>query len=92
MSSTKTQRTLTELRETAGLTQAEVARRMGVIRPRVYQIERDFPSVRFDVVQEYLRALGGEMCIFGIGEDDIMTKDIAHKGSGADSHPRTGDQ
>lgn len=92
MNGTEAKRTLTKLRETAGLTQAEVARRMGVIRPRIYQIERDFPSVRFDVVQEYLHALGGEMCIFGIGEDDVMTKDIVRKGSGADSQPGASDQ
>jgi len=57
-STTDAQFTLADLRQRAGLSQSEVARRMGVNRPRVGQIERDFPSVRFDTVDKYIRALG----------------------------------
>lgn len=94
---------LVDLRTKAGLSQTEVSRRMGVNKARVGQIERDYPSVRFDTVESYIRALGGDLCIFGIGEDDVMTRDIApdprgprdhgyRRRSGADGHPRTGDQ
>lgn len=52
---------LGDLRKSAGLTQGELARRMGVNRPRVGQIERDFPNVRFNVVEAYIRALDGDV-------------------------------
>lgn len=50
---------LADLRRRAGISQSELARRMGVNRPRVGQIEQDFPRVRFNVVDAYIRALGG---------------------------------
>lgn len=49
---------LADLRRLKGLSQLEVARRMGVHKARVGQIEKDFPNVRFNVVQAYLRAIG----------------------------------
>lgn len=59
MSDTTEQLLLSDLRKRAGLSQSEVARRMGVNRPRVGQIERDFPRVRFNVLTSYIEALGG---------------------------------
>lgn len=50
-------RTLADLRRTTGLSQSEVARRMGVNQPRISQIERDFPNLHYQVVASYLRAL-----------------------------------
>lgn len=85
MNSTTT-RTLANLREEAGLTQTEVSKRMGVNRPRVGQIERDFPAVRFNVVQEYIRALGGTVRISGIGETAVTAYDIAPDPRGPRDH------
>jgi transcriptional regulator with XRE-family HTH domain len=51
-------KTLADLRRLAGLHQSDVAKRMGVNRPRVSQIERDFPNLQYQVVARYLQALG----------------------------------
>lgn len=50
--------TLADLRRFKGMSQSDVGRRMGVGKQRVSQIERDFPHVRFSVVQAYLNAIG----------------------------------
>lgn len=49
--------TLADLRRAAGLSQTDVAKRMGVNQPRVSQIEKDFPNLHYRVVASYLRAL-----------------------------------
>jgi predicted XRE-type DNA-binding protein len=51
---------LAEERAALGLAQAEVARRMGVTKSRVSQIERGEVST-FDVIARYVRALGGDV-------------------------------
>jgi DNA-binding XRE family transcriptional regulator len=49
---------LAALRQKAGLTQQEVADRMGVARPRVAEIERDLSRVSFARVARYAAAMG----------------------------------
>lgn len=51
---------LTALREQAGLTQREVADRLGVKQPRVAAIEQS-KNVTIDVLEKYVAAVGGEL-------------------------------
>ena len=51
---------LTALREDAGLSQRELARRVGVSQPRVAAIERSH-NVTIDVLEQYVQALGGTL-------------------------------
>ncbi len=51
---------LTALREEAGLSQRELARRIGVSQPRVAAIERS-RNVTLEVLEEYVGALGGPL-------------------------------
>jgi len=51
---------LTALREEAGLSQRDLARRIGVSQPRVAAIERS-RNVTLDVLEEYVDAVGGRL-------------------------------
>lgn len=51
---------LTALRERAGLTQREMAQRLGVSQPRVAAIERA-RNVTVDVLEQYVHATGGRL-------------------------------
>lgn len=51
---------LTALRERAGLSQRELARRMGVSQPRVAAIEQS-RNVTVDVLEHYADAIGGKL-------------------------------
>ncbi len=51
---------LTALRERAGLSQRELAERIGVRQPRIAAIERS-RNVTFDVLERYIGALGGRL-------------------------------
>ena len=51
---------LTALRERAGLSQRELAERIGVRQPRIAAIERS-RNVTFDVLERYVGALGGRL-------------------------------
>lgn len=51
---------LTRLREQAGLSQRELAKRLGVRQPRIAAIERS-RNVTFDVLERYVGALGGQI-------------------------------
>lgn len=51
---------LTALREQAGLSQRELARRMGVSQPRVAAIEQS-RNVTIDVLEQYAGAIGGKL-------------------------------
>jgi DNA-binding XRE family transcriptional regulator len=56
-------------RKVLGLTQAEVAERMGVTKSRVSQIERGEVST-IEAVARYVQALGGQIQISAIFGDD----------------------
>lgn len=51
---------LTALRENAGVTQRELAERIGVSQPRIAAIERS-RNVTIDVLEQYVGALGGHL-------------------------------
>ena len=51
---------LAALREMAGVSQRELARRMGVSQPRVAAIEQS-RNVTIDVLEQYADAIGGEL-------------------------------
>jgi transcriptional regulator with XRE-family HTH domain len=51
---------LTALREQAGLSQRELAKRIGVSQPRVATIEQS-RNVTIEVLEQYVDALGGEL-------------------------------
>jgi transcriptional regulator with XRE-family HTH domain len=51
---------LTSLREQAGFTQRELAKRLGVSQPRVAAIERSH-NVTIEVLDQYVHALGGSL-------------------------------
>ncbi|MCB4208842.1 helix-turn-helix transcriptional regulator [Arthrobacter sp. UM1] len=61
---------LRELREEAGLTQAEVAERIGVGQRQVSKIEHgDLDSTKISSIRRYLEAIGGSLVIeFSTGE------------------------
>lgn len=51
---------LTALREQAGLSQRDLAKRLGVSQPRVAAIERA-RNVTIDVLEQYVDAVGGQL-------------------------------
>jgi DNA-binding XRE family transcriptional regulator len=61
---------LAERRIALGLTQAEVADRMGVTKSRVSQIERGEVS-RVEAISRYVQALGGHLQISAVFGDDL---------------------
>ena len=62
---------LAERRTTLGLTQAEVAERMGVTKSRVSQIERGEVST-VDVIGRYVRAIGGQLQISAVFGNELL--------------------
>ncbi|WIN00964.1 helix-turn-helix transcriptional regulator [Actinoplanes oblitus] len=60
---------LAERRKSIGLTQAEVAERMGVTKGRVSQIERGEVAT-VDAIARYVHALGGYLQISAVFGDD----------------------
>lgn len=61
---------LAERRKTFGLSQTEVADRMGVTKSRVSQIERGEVST-IEAVARYVQALGGQIQISAVFGDDL---------------------
>lgn len=71
---------LSELRERAGLSQTEVAKRMGVKQPRVSAIEKGDPAqMEVETLKRYVSALGGHLrVVAGFGDHDeiISTTEV----------------
>jgi transcriptional regulator len=64
------------MREAHGLTQSDVARRMGTQTPNISVIERR-PFVRFETVQRYVRALGGQLeCVVYFPDKEPVALDV----------------
>ncbi|TDE28565.1 helix-turn-helix transcriptional regulator [Actinomadura sp. 6K520] len=61
---------LADRRKAIGLSQSEVADRMGVTKSRVSQIERGEVST-VEVIARYVEALGGELQISAVFGDDM---------------------
>lgn len=68
--------TLADLRRAAGLTQKQVAQRMGIGQSRVGHIEKDYPNLHFKVVNSYVNALGGHLALTGIGGHTVPADDV----------------
>jgi DNA-binding XRE family transcriptional regulator len=62
---------LAEIRRRRGLTQAQVADRMGVSKGRVSQIERGRVSTR-EVLDRYVEALGGRLSLMADFGDELL--------------------
>lgn len=62
---------LAERRGALGLTQAQVAQRMGVTKSRVSQIERGEVST-VDVIARYVQALGGQLQVSAVFGNDLL--------------------
>lgn len=60
---------LAERRKALGLTQSDVAERMGVTKSRISQVERGDVST-FEVIARYVQALGGEIQVSAVFGDD----------------------
>lgn len=59
---------LAQLRKASGLTQSQIAERMGVQQPTVARIERKPSSVAFGTIQKYIAAIGGKLEVHTIRE------------------------
>jgi DNA-binding XRE family transcriptional regulator len=62
---------LAEIRRRRGLTQAQVADRMGVGKSRISQIERGRVSTR-EVLDRYVEALGGRLSLMADFGDELL--------------------
>ena len=62
---------LAERRSALGMTQAEVADRMGITKSRVSQIERGEVST-VDVIARYVQAIGGQLQISAVFGNDLL--------------------
>jgi len=71
---------LTALREKAGVSQRELAKRIGVSQPRIAAIERS-RNVTIDVLEQYVTALGGRLEV-SVVHGRRRTSLIGHQGSG----------
>ena len=60
---------LTALREKAGISQRELAERIGISQPRIAAIEHS-RNVTIDVLEQYVHALGGRLEVAVIEGDD----------------------
>ncbi|MBN6038588.1 helix-turn-helix domain-containing protein [Amycolatopsis sp. 195334CR] len=65
---------LAQLREQAGVSQTELARRIGVSQPRVSQLENgDLAQMELDTVRRYIAALGGRLrVVAGFDDRDVV--------------------
>jgi DNA-binding XRE family transcriptional regulator len=61
---------LAERRRSLGMTQSDVAERMGITKGRVSQIERGEVST-FNVIARYVDALGGQIQVSAVFGDDL---------------------
>jgi DNA-binding XRE family transcriptional regulator len=65
---------LSVLRERAGVTQTELAARMGVSQPRISQLEKgELSALEVDTVDRYVAALGGRLKIVADFDDHEVT-------------------
>ena len=65
---------LARFRAELGVTQAQVAERMGVTKSRVSQIERGEVST-VDVIARYVRAIGGQLQISAVfGDEHVVLR------------------
>ncbi|AZP36651.1 XRE family transcriptional regulator [Acidipropionibacterium acidipropionici] len=64
---------LRELRERAGLTQAQLAERIGVGQRQVSKIEHgDLDSAKLGTIRRYLQAVGGDLAVEYVAGDQRL--------------------
>lgn len=64
--------TLTELRESRGVTQTQIAEHLTTSRPNVSRIERE-DDLRVSTLSRYIDALGGQMEVRAVFPDKAVT-------------------
>lgn len=65
---------LAQLREDVGISQTELAKRMGVSQPRISQLEQGDPGqMELDTIRRYIAALGGTMRVIADFDDHDVT-------------------
>lgn len=64
--------TLADLRKRSGLSQAQIAERMGVSRPQVSRIEAMYPELMFPTLRRYMDAIEMDIRYVGGPEDAPM--------------------
>lgn len=72
---------LADLRHRAGLSQPQMAARMGVSKTQVSRIEASYPDVMLTTVRRYLDALGLEMRYTGEMDGvvvDVSSSEVVH--------------
>jgi transcriptional regulator with XRE-family HTH domain len=67
--------TLADLRRKAGLSQAQMAKKMGVSNTQVSRIEASYPDVMFPSLRRYMDALGTTIKFVGI-ETECDSDDV----------------
>lgn len=73
---------LAQLRENAGVSQTELARRMGVSQPRISQLEQGDPGqMELDTLRRYVGALGGRLRVVADFDDHDVTVSTSERGS-----------
>jgi DNA-binding XRE family transcriptional regulator len=73
---------LAQLREDAGVSQTELARRMGVSQPRISQLEQGDPGqMELDTLRRYIVGLGGRMRVVADFDDHDVTVSTSQRGS-----------
>ncbi|SEF29364.1 Helix-turn-helix domain-containing protein [Amycolatopsis pretoriensis] len=71
---------LAQLREDAGISQTELAKRMGVSQPRISQLEQGDPGqMELDTLRRYITALGGRMRVVADFDDRDVTVSAAER-------------
>lgn len=74
---------LAELRGELGLTQTDIADRMGISQPRVSKLENgDLAQMEVDTLRRYVDALGGQLQIIVDFKDRHITVSTSQHGSG----------
>jgi transcriptional regulator with XRE-family HTH domain len=68
-------RSLADLRRKAGLSESQVAQRMGLTKGRIQQIEAKYPGVNYDTLVRYITALGGSIQ-FTVGTTHVYADQI----------------
>jgi transcriptional regulator with XRE-family HTH domain len=67
---------LAHLRMRTGLSQSQVAQRMGVTRVQVSRIEAMYPNVMFTSLRSYMDAIGADVHFTADGIFDVVSGDV----------------
>lgn len=68
--------TLADLRKRAGLSQSQMAKKMGVSNTQVSRIEASYPDVMFPTLRRYMDALAVDIRFVGEGIIDDVSDEV----------------